>query len=143
MPITNLNELIAPGEIDPAMASDGEVSAAIAAHLAATDPHLQYATQARGDARYFKGRTQQHTFNPPPIPAGQYWDVFVPFVGAVFGNFCVATPVSLNLVQSGMWGFQCQGIIASNDNVGIYLINRYPETIDMGTVTISILVLFS
>lgn len=38
--------------IPPPIARDAEFQAADAAHVQATDPHLQYPTQARGDARY-------------------------------------------------------------------------------------------
>jgi hypothetical protein len=49
--LTNLNR-ITEAEIPGAIARDTEVTAASNAHLAATDPHLQYATQARTDERY-------------------------------------------------------------------------------------------
>jgi hypothetical protein len=54
--LTNLNpsKALTEGDMPPGMATDTETAAAIAAHLAATDPHLQYATQLRGDARYLR-----------------------------------------------------------------------------------------
>lgn len=52
MPITNLSPIIPASEIDPAVATDAEYLAGDAAHANATDPHLQYPTQIRGDARY-------------------------------------------------------------------------------------------
>ena len=52
--LTNLNPSapIADSDIPAAIARDSEVTAAINAHVGATDPHLQYATQARADERY-------------------------------------------------------------------------------------------
>jgi hypothetical protein len=59
--LTNLNpsKPLTEADMPPGMATDTELTAAEAAltaaqaaHLAAVDPHLQYATQARGDARY-------------------------------------------------------------------------------------------
>lgn len=45
---------IADGDLPPSIARDSEVSQTMAAHLSAADPHLQYLTQARGDARYVR-----------------------------------------------------------------------------------------
>jgi hypothetical protein len=52
--LTNLNPSKALTEADmpPGMATDSETTNAMNAHLAAVDPHLQYATQARADERY-------------------------------------------------------------------------------------------
>jgi hypothetical protein len=47
--------------IPPEIARDSEFIAADAAHVKATDPHLQYATQSRGDARYRQKDTQIFT----------------------------------------------------------------------------------
>jgi|GEM_PF-2249356 len=54
MSLRNLNPVtpIADADIPATIARDAETAAAINAHLNAADPHLQYATQARGDARY-------------------------------------------------------------------------------------------
>ena len=58
--LTNLNPSKALTEEDmpSTMATDAETTGAINAHLAAADPHLQYPTQARGDARYFRKYAQ-------------------------------------------------------------------------------------
>jgi hypothetical protein len=52
--LTNLNPFIpiADSDIPAAIARDSEVTAAVNAHLAATDPHPQYLQQSEGDARY-------------------------------------------------------------------------------------------
>ena len=52
--LTNLNppKALTESDLPGTMSTDAEVTAAIAAHVAATDPHLQNPTQARGDARY-------------------------------------------------------------------------------------------
>lgn len=60
--LIDLNSTIPASRIDPAMATDVETAAAIANHERATDPHTQYATQARGDERYRQKDTQ--TFTP-------------------------------------------------------------------------------
>ena len=54
MGLKNLNpsKLITATDLPPENAMDAEYIAADAAHVNATDPHLQYPTQARGDARY-------------------------------------------------------------------------------------------
>src|SRR4028119_1097585 len=52
--LTNLNPPapIADADIPGTIARDAEVTAAMNAHVGEVDPHLQYPTQARGDARY-------------------------------------------------------------------------------------------
>jgi len=47
-----LNNPISESQMPQSMATDAEVTKAFTTHLAAADPHLQYPTQARGDARY-------------------------------------------------------------------------------------------
>jgi hypothetical protein len=49
--LTNLNP-IADSEIPATIARDSEVTAALNAHLGATDPHPQYLLPSEGDARY-------------------------------------------------------------------------------------------
>jgi hypothetical protein len=52
--LTDLNppKALTEADIPGTMATDAEVTTAITTHVSATDPHLQYATQARGDLRY-------------------------------------------------------------------------------------------
>lgn len=52
--LTNLNPAapIADADIPAAIARDSETTAAINAHVGATDPHPIYLTQAEGDGRY-------------------------------------------------------------------------------------------
>ncbi|MGL4376870.1 MAG: pyocin knob domain-containing protein [Microcoleaceae cyanobacterium] len=55
MPLLNMNsgsETIAETRIDPLIARDSEVTAALNAHTAAADPHPIYLSQTEGDARY-------------------------------------------------------------------------------------------
>ena len=54
--LTNLNPPlpIADADLPASIARDAEYIAADAAHVNATDPHLQYPTQARADARYLR-----------------------------------------------------------------------------------------
>jgi hypothetical protein len=69
-PSTPLADADIPGNI----ARDSETAAALTAHLAAPDPHLQYATQARGDARYVRKYDQRFKCAPSvsqPLPSSQ------------------------------------------------------------------------
>lgn len=52
--LTNLNPpaQIADADLPTSIASDAEVTAALAAHVNTADTHLQYLTQTSGDARY-------------------------------------------------------------------------------------------
>jgi len=54
--LTNLNPStpIADADLPASIARDAEWIAGDQAHIAATDPHLQYTTQARGDERYLR-----------------------------------------------------------------------------------------
>ena len=58
--LTNLNPAapIADADLPASIARDAEFIAADTAHVNATDPHLQYPTQARGDARYVRKYSQ-------------------------------------------------------------------------------------
>lgn len=47
-----VGDTILDSDIPASIARDSEVTAAIAAHVALTDPHSQYLTQTEGDARY-------------------------------------------------------------------------------------------
>jgi len=91
MPITDLTHIIPASQIDPAIASDAELTAAIAQafanHLNATDPHLQYPTQTRGDERYRRFITQ--TFN---------WTIKA--IGTSLG--LISSPTQVNANKSGI-----------------------------------------
>ena len=56
MPITDLSSIVPASQIDQAMATDSEVTAAINSHVGANDPHPTYLTQAEGDARYLNNQ---------------------------------------------------------------------------------------
>jgi hypothetical protein len=74
--LTNLNPSrpLTEADMPPGMATDTEFTAADAAHLAATDPHLQYPTQARGDARYLRYFDSfKERINPPINLVGGTW----------------------------------------------------------------------
>lgn len=45
-------DALADSDIPASIARDSEVTAAVAAHIAASDPHPQYETQTEADARY-------------------------------------------------------------------------------------------
>lgn len=98
--LIDLNSIISASRIDPAVTLDTEYIAADTAHINATDPHLQYATQARGDARYRQLNTQ--TFTPT-----------VKVIGTSTGN--VATTDASQINQSG------HEVQASNATSAAYL----------------------
>ena len=140
--LTNLNPAapIADGDLPQSIARDTEIADAMAAHLAATDPHLQYSTQAEADARYFRGRSISYTHDPPVITSGENYRFFLPFVGAKFGDPCIVVPVKVNLITSGLWAFTFNGVVVSEDNVGVYMRNLYSSSIDLGSFELRILV---
>jgi len=75
MPITDLTHIIPAAQIDPAIATDAEYLAADKAHIDAADPHLQYPTQARGDARYLRYFNSFEEYIPAPISlAANTWN---------------------------------------------------------------------
>ena len=93
--LINLNspKAITDADIPAAIARDSEVTAAINGHLAATDPHLQYPTQARGDMRYL--RKYDHFFRAAPsvsqniianTPTKIFFDSVTSNVGNQFAN---------------------------------------------------------
>jgi hypothetical protein len=63
----SLNNPITEPFIPPLIARDAEYIAADKAHVDAADPHLQYATQARGDARYVRYLNSFAETIPGPI----------------------------------------------------------------------------
>lgn len=67
--LTNLNPPapIADADLPASIARDAEYIAADIAHLNATDPHLQYPTQARADARYVRLFNSFEQLIPAPI----------------------------------------------------------------------------
>jgi len=140
--LTNLNpsKPLTEADIPGSIARDAEVTAAINAHNAATDPHLQYATQARGDARYFRGRTQVYTLDPPSIGAGDLYKVFFSFVGAKVGDFALVTPINVNLFTLAMWPFVFSAVVETVDTVAIYLRNDNNAAIDLQSFTLRVMV---
>jgi len=141
--LTNLNPSapIADFDIPASITRDTEMSAAITAHLNAADPHLQYATQARGDARYFRGRSQIHTLNPPNLAAGELYKIFFTFTGAAMGDACFVTPINVNLFTFALWPFHLQGMVEQVDTIAIYLWNGFTGPIDLGSFQIRALVI--
>jgi len=131
--LTNLNPPVPIADADlPASITRGpEFAAGDAAHVAALDPHLQYATQARGDERYFRGRTQTYMLDPPAVGAGAEYRIFLPFIGAKFGDFCAIVPISVNIITANIWYFRFTGVVIADDNIGCYLMNHAPISIDL------------
>ena len=90
---------IADEDLPPGVARDAETIAAINAHLAATDPHLQYATQAGADARYglvrkiiFTGTTATTQGANSSITHGLVYSKILAFSGLVDHGNGVVTP---------------------------------------------------
>lgn len=136
-----LQNPITEQQIPQMIARDAETKEAIDGHVTATDPHLQYATQARGDARYFRGRSIAYTHDPPAITSGENYRFFLSFVGARLGDPCIVVPTKVNLITSGLWAFTFQGVVVSDDNVGVYMRNLHSNTIDLGSFELRILVI--
>jgi len=141
--LTNLNppRPIADADLPASITRDTEVTAAINAHLAALDPHTQYPTQARADARYFRGRSQVHTLDPPNLAAGELYKIFFTFVGAKIGDVCWVSPINVNLYTFALWPFHLQGMVESADTIAIYLWNGFSGPLDLGSFQIRALVI--
>src|SRR4028118_323122 len=140
--LINLNpsKPLTEADMPPGMATDTETSTAIAAHVAATDPHTQYPTQAEGDARYFRGRSQIHTLDPPTIGSGELYKIFFTFVGANLGDMCWVRPVSVNLFSTALWPFRFFGMVEGTDIVAVYLHNTHSVAIDVASFQIRVAV---
>ena len=145
--LTNLNPIapIADSDIPSGIARDTELTAAIIAainaHLAATDPHTQYATQAKGDARYFRGRSQLHTLDPPSLAANELYKIFFTFVGAKVGDAALVVPINVNMFTFALWPFILTACVEGADTVGVYLRNDHVGAIDLGSFQIRVLVI--
>jgi hypothetical protein len=83
-----------------------EFQAADAAHVAATDPHLQYATQARGDARYAR-KYSQYFRAAPSVSQGLSQDVVTKIsfntVTSNIGNQYFANTHRLVALETEIW----------------------------------------
>lgn len=106
--LTNLNPPgpIADADIPDSLARDTEYQLADAAHIAATDPHLQYPTQARGDARYVRKFSQSFKAAPNVsqnctvnIPTKVSFNTVITNIGNQFSNS------RLTALESEIWQF--------------------------------------
>lgn len=131
---------IVDSDIPGGIARDDEVAATLNAHLAAANPHPQYATQAAADARYFRGRSQLHTLDPPTIGSGALYKVFFTFIGANLGDICLVSPVSVNLFSTALWPFRFFGMVEETDTVAVYLHNTHNGGIDVASFQIRVAV---
>lgn len=78
------------------IARDQEYQAADQAHLAATDPHLQYPTQARADERYLrKIRNFDFTASGPFTHTTNQWNIVSP--DFIFGELGIGSTWAINL----------------------------------------------
>jgi hypothetical protein len=140
--LINLNPRtpIADADIPGGIARDAEVAAAMNAHLEQPHPHLQYPTQAAADARYFRGRSQIHTLDPPTIGSGELYKIFFTFVGANLGDICLVSPISVNLFSTALWPFRFFGMVEGTDIVAVYLHNTHSVAIDVASFQIRVAV---
>jgi hypothetical protein len=131
MPIIRSSKPLTEDDIPASIARDTETEAAFNAHLTAQHPHFQY----------FKGRTQVYTIDPPSTPAGSEYRTFVPFEGAKFGDACLVVPIMVNIITTNIWYFRFTGIIISDNNIGIYLMNHAATVIDLAPFQIRVVVI--
>ncbi len=97
--LTNLNPpaLIADADIPAAIARDSEVTAAVAAHVAAVDPHPTYLTQAEGDGRY---RQTTVALTDTDIPAAIARDAEIAVAAAAHVGASDPHPIYLTEVEA-------------------------------------------
>lgn len=117
MPITDLSSIVPASQIDPAMASDAEVSSMIANHEAAADPHTQYLLESEGDARYEYSATRASKSLVGPLSFSTLsWNSFGNIAGFSLGiqGKPSAILVGLNFLFDIRYPWQqavCAGII--------------------------------
>ena len=143
MSLKNLNPVtpIADADLPGSITRDAEYIAADKAHVDALDPHTQYANQSRGDARYFRGRSQVHTLDPPVIGPGELYKIFYTFVGAKTGDFCLVSPINVNMYAVALWPFMFAAIVEQADTVAVYIRNDFSAAIDLGSFQFRVIVI--
>ncbi|MEG4328294.1 hypothetical protein [Microcoleus sp. herbarium5] len=139
--LISLNNAI--NAIPDEIARDTEVTAAIAAHTNATNPHpqAQYLTQSQGDARYAKALSYLFTLDLPSMTAGTLQKYFYTVTGAAVGDICLVTPVGVNLFATAAWPFVFYGGVESANTVGIYCRNDFTGSLDLASMQFRLLIL--
>ncbi|NQE37527.1 hypothetical protein [Microcoleus asticus] len=112
-----LSNPITEPQIPQPIARDAEVTAAINAHLAASDPHAQYLLQSEGDARYEyrAGLASKSIAGPLNYPANT-WSSLGTFPGFPFGvqgsPSAIVVGISFNVDVVSPWQQSvCAGLL--------------------------------
>lgn len=110
-------------------------SAALAAHVAASDPHPVYLTQTEGDTRYAQLSTVLQgsaTYDPPSLADGAGTTTTVTCTGAALGGFAQA---SFSLDLQGIIVTAC---VSSANTVSVRFQNETGGTIDLASGTLKV-----
>lgn len=124
-------------DIPASIARDSEVSAAvsagIAAHEAASDPHPQYLLTAEADALYValaNVLTGSATYDPPSLGDAAGATTTVTVTGAALGDFALAS-FSLDLQ-----GITVSAYVSGANTVSVRFQNESGGTLDLGSGTL-------
>jgi hypothetical protein len=110
-------------------------AAALAAHVAAADPHPVYLTQTEGDARYAQLSTVltgSATYDPPSLADGAGTTTTVTCTGAVLGGFARAS-FSLDLQ-----GITLTAYISATNTVSVRFQNESGGVLDIASGTLKV-----
>jgi|SRR5689334_4393560 len=120
-------------------AADATVAAnaasALAAHVAAADPHPVYLTQTEGDARYAQLSTVLQgsaTYDPPSLADGAGTTTTVTCTGAALGGFAHAS-FSLDLQ-----GIVVTAYVSATNTVSVRFQNESGGTLDLASGTLKV-----
>jgi hypothetical protein len=116
---------------DAVVASDA--AAALAAHVADSDPHPVYLTQTEGDARYLLGSKVLNgsaTYDPPSLADAAGATTTVTVTGAALGDFALAS-FSLDLQ-----GISVTAYVSATDTVSVRFQNESGGTLDLSSGTL-------
>jgi hypothetical protein len=143
--LTNLNPPapITDADLPGSITRDTELITTIDAHLAAIDPHPQYATQARADARYgtikkilFTGTTAASQGNSVVIPHGL-------IIGKIMAVNALVEHATGNLVAPGHVMSAGYEFDLSLNGTGIYVGNVAAKSFNILSKPIRIVVDYS
>lgn len=137
--LTRDSEMVAADAVVTAafVAADAVVvsgaSAALAAHVAAVDPHPVYLTQTEGDARYpllSNTLNGSATYDPASLTDGSEASTTVTVTGAALGDFALA---SFSLSTQGI---KLTAEVTAADTVTVNFHNKTGGTLDLGSGTL-------
>jgi len=110
-------------------------ASALAAHVAAADPHPVYLTQTEGDARYAQLSTVLQgsaTYDPPSLADGAGITTTVTCTGAALGGFARAS-FSLDLQ-----GITLTADVSATNTVAVRFQNESGGTLDLASGTLKV-----